>query len=67
MINRMLTVTLTDALEIRRRAEQHKPIDRSALRAEAMRLMRENGWRVRDVAEAFGLNPADVLSLLINP
>ena len=45
------------------KANQHRPTDRAVLLREVMRL-RSQGLRIRDIAEAFGLNPSDVEALI---
>jgi plasmid maintenance system antidote protein VapI len=44
-------------------ATRHRPTDRDVLLREVMRL-RAQGLRVRDVAEALGLNPSAIESLI---
>jgi DNA-binding CsgD family transcriptional regulator len=46
-----------------RSAEQHRPTDRDLLRREVLRLHAQ-GLRPRDIADAFGMNPSDVVSLI---
>jgi hypothetical protein len=48
------------------RANQHRPTDREILLREVLRL-RAQGLRIRDVAEALGLNPSAVESLIDGP
>jgi DNA-binding NarL/FixJ family response regulator len=45
------------------RANRHKPTEREVLLREVLRL-RAQGLRVRDVAEALGLNPSAVEALI---
>jgi hypothetical protein len=45
------------------RANQHRPTDRELLRREVMRLHTQ-GLRPRDIAESFGMNPSDVITLI---
>jgi hypothetical protein len=44
-------------------ATEHRPTERNVLVRETMRL-RAQGLRVRDVAEALGLNPSAIESLI---
>jgi DNA-binding NarL/FixJ family response regulator len=44
-------------------ATKHRPTEREALLREVLRL-RAQGLRVRDVAEALGLNPSAIESLI---
>jgi hypothetical protein len=45
------------------RAMEHRPTERAVLLREIMRL-KAQGLRVRDVAEALGLNPSAIESLI---
>jgi DNA-binding CsgD family transcriptional regulator len=45
------------------RATEHKPTEREILLREVLRL-RAQGLRIRDCAEAFGLNPSAVETLI---
>jgi DNA-binding NarL/FixJ family response regulator len=56
---RDLVTTVTDPAK----ATQHRPMERAVLLREIMRL-RAQGLRVRDVAEALGLNPSAIESLI---
>jgi DNA-binding NarL/FixJ family response regulator len=56
---RDLVTTATDQAK----ATEHRPMERAVLLREIMRL-RAQGLRVRDVAEALGLNPSAVESLI---
>jgi len=53
----------SDALTDQQRRLLHKPIALDALRAEAVRLQSE-GYRVRDLAQIFGMNDAAVVAFL---
>ncbi len=44
-------------------ANQHRPTDRDLLRRECLRLTAQ-GLRPRDIAESFGMNPSDVITLI---
>ena len=56
---RDLVTTVADQAK----ATDHRPIERTVLLREIMRL-RAQGLRVRDVAEALGLNPSAIESLI---
>jgi DNA-binding NarL/FixJ family response regulator len=51
------------ATDYEARATSHKPTERAVLVREVLRL-RAQGLRVRDVAEAFGLNPSAIEALI---
>ena len=55
----LVTTTTTDQAK----ATRQRPMERAVLLREVMRL-RAQGLRVRDVAEALGLNPSAIESLI---
>jgi plasmid maintenance system antidote protein VapI len=56
---RDLVTTATDHAK----ATEHRPMERAVLLREIMRL-KAQGLRIRDVAEALGLNPSAIESLI---